>query len=230
MLEAAPEHPREAAPPKRWRALRWLARALMIGVMAGAVAICAGFAWFVHHVPDEEVAIHGSFDGIVVLTGGASRISDAIDLLAAGRGKRLLISGVHRTTSTAAIARINPRYQQLVSCCVDLDHSAINTVGNAIETRRWVRDRGFSSLIVVTSAYHMPRTMAELERQMPDTRLIAFPVVTERMRKESWWSSAPTARLIFSEYAKFFVAKLRMQIEPVPALSDSSGMRDNKKS
>jgi uncharacterized SAM-binding protein YcdF (DUF218 family) len=229
MVEAAPEHPREAAPP-RWRALRWLARVVMFGVVAGAAAICAGFAWFVYHVPDEEIAIRGSFDGIVVLTGGASRISDAIELLAAGHGKRLLISGVHRTTTTAEIARSNPRHQRLVTCCVDLDHSAINTVGNAVETRRWARDRGFNSLVVVTSAYHMPRTMAELERQMPDARLIPFPVVTEKLRNEPWWSSAPTARLIFSEYAKFVVAKLRMHIEPVPGLTDSSDVRSSKKS
>ncbi len=87
-----------------------------------------------------------------------------------------------------------PRYEGLVSCCVDLDHSAINTTGNAIETRRWVKDRGFSSLIVVTSAYHMPRTMAELAKQMPDIALVPFPVVTEKLRNEPWWASGPTAQ------------------------------------
>ena len=200
----------------------------MFGVVAGATIICGGFAWFVYHVPAEEVSLDRNADGIVVLTGGASRISDAIELLAAGRGKRLLISGVHRTTSTAEIARIMPRYEGLVACCVDLDHSAINTVGNAVETRRWARDRGFTSLIVVTSAYHMPRTMAELEKQMPDTVLVPFPVVTEKLRNEPWWASAPTARLILSEYAKFVVAQLRMRIEPVPGLTEqraASGVR-----
>jgi len=230
MGEGAPERSHEAVPRRRRRVLRWLARAVMFGVVAGAAVICAGFVWFIYHVAGEEIALDRDADGIVVLTGGASRIADAIELLAAGRGKRLLISGVHRTTTTAEIARINPRYEGLVACCVDLDHSAINTVGNAIETRRWVRDRGFSSLIVVTSAYHMPRTMAELETQMPGTLLVPFPVVTEKLRNEPWWSSAPTARLIFSEYAKFVVAKLRMHIEPVPGLSDSSAVRDNKKS
>lgn len=164
------------------------------------------------------------------MTGGASRISDAIELLAAGHGKRLLISGVHRTTSSAEIARNNPRYEQLVTCCVDLDHSAINTVGNAIETRRWARDRGFSSLIVVTSAYHMPRTMAELEQQMPDVALVPFPVVTEKLRNEPWWTSGPTARLILSEYAKFVVSQLRMRIEPAPALSEGWNGSDGAKS
>ena len=222
----APGHAREPAAPT-WRWLRWTLRAAMLACVACAALICGGFVWFIYHVPAEEVALTRNADGIVVLTGGASRIADAIELLAAGRGKRLLISGVHRTTTTSEIARINPRYEGLVACCVDLDHSAINTVGNAIETRRWVKDRGFTSLIVVTSAYHMPRTMAELERQMPDTALVPFPVVTDKLRNEPWWASAPTARLIFSEYAKFVVAQLRMRVGP-PALTQSFG--EHKKS
>jgi uncharacterized SAM-binding protein YcdF (DUF218 family) len=208
------------------RLTRW-AVALALVMLAG---LGGGFVWFVSHVPATEIALDRNADGIVVMTGGASRISDAIDLLAAGHGKRLLISGVHRTTSLAEIARNNPRHEQLVTCCVDLDYSAINTVGNAVETRRWARDRGFTSLIVVTSAYHMPRTMAELARQLPDVALVPFPVVTEKLRNEPWWMSGLTAKLILSEYAKFVVAQLRMSMEPAPALSDSSAGRGGTKS
>jgi uncharacterized SAM-binding protein YcdF (DUF218 family) len=210
--------------------LRRVARLLILGVAAALAALGGGFVWFVWHVPAEEVTLKQNADGIVVLTGGASRIADAIELLAAGHGKRLLISGVHRATSSAEIARLIPRYQRLVSCCVDLDHSAINTVGNAVETRRWVRDQGFASLIVVTSAYHMPRTMAELARQLPDTMLVPFPVVTDKLRNEPWWASAPTARLILSEYAKFVVAQLRMRIEPAAEITGDSSGRAGAKS
>jgi uncharacterized SAM-binding protein YcdF (DUF218 family) len=176
--------------------LRRLARAVTLGLVAAVAVVGGGFVWFISHVPAEEVTLRQNADGIVVLTGGASRIADAMELLAAGHGKRLLISGVHRATSSAEIARLIPRYQRFVSCCVDLDHSAVNTVGNAVETRRWVKDQRFNSLIVVTSAYHMPRTMAELAKQLPDTALVPFPVVTDRLRSEPWWASAPTARLI----------------------------------
>lgn len=226
MPASAPETP-GVAPPANAR-LRRLARAALFGLLAILAIFGGGFIWFIWHVPATEIALTRNADGIVVLTGGASRISDAIELLAAGHGKRLLISGVHRTTSTAEIARINPRYEGLVSCCVDLDHSAINTTGNAIETRRWVKGRGFSSLIVVTSAYHMPRTMAELARQMPEIALVPFPVVTEKLRNEPWWSSGATARLILSEYTKFVFAQLRMSIEPAPALTDGGGRISSK--
>jgi uncharacterized SAM-binding protein YcdF (DUF218 family) len=224
-MASAPETP--SVPKPR---LRRLGRGLLLSALGILLILAGGFVWFIQHVPAEEVALERDADGIVVLTGGASRIADAIELLAAGRGKRLLISGVHRATSAAEIARIAPRYEGLVVCCVDLDHSAINTTGNAIETRRWVKDRGFASLIVVTSAYHMPRTMAELAQQMPDIALVPFPVVTEKLRNQPWWASGPTAKLIFSEYAKFVVAQLRMRIEPAPALTVSTGGRNGAKS
>jgi hypothetical protein len=62
----------------------------------------------------------------------------------------------------------------------------------------------------------MPRAMAELGRQLPDVKLIPFPVVTEHVRTEQWWSSPATARLLFSEYVKYLVALLRMHAEPAP--------------
>lgn len=215
---------------RRRRGGRRVAGLLLGLVSAAALLLGAGFFWFAAAVPHEEVALAQDADGIVVLTGGASRVEDAVELLARGRGKRLLISGVHQTTTTREIARVMPRYERLVACCVDLDHSAVNTVGNAVETRRWVKNLGFRSLIVVTSSYHMPRTMAELGRQMPDVTLIQFPVVTERMRAQPWWTSAPTARLLISEYLKYMLAQIRMRIESVPAATDVAGRGNNAKS
>src|SRR4029077_377425 len=139
-----------------------------------------------------------SADGIVVLTGGASRILDGIELLAGGRGQRPVIRGGDPGTTTGESARPVPEYARLLACCVDLDHSAVNTLGNAVETRHWVKHRGFRSLIVVTSSYHMPRTMVELAWQMPDVELIPFPVISEKMRNEPWWT-AVSMRLLFFE-------------------------------
>ena len=62
--------------------------AIRLGLLCG-VAIVLGFAVFIWRLPSEEVALDRSADGIVVLTGGTSRVSDALELLAAGRGKRL---------------------------------------------------------------------------------------------------------------------------------------------
>jgi uncharacterized SAM-binding protein YcdF (DUF218 family) len=185
---------------------------IVLAVTSG-FGLAAGFLWFAGQVPDVEVALDRNADGIVVLTGGAARIADAIELLASGRGKRLLISGVNRTTNSIELARTVPEYKKMFSCCFDLVYSAINTTGNAVETRRWARARGFRSLVVVTSSYHMPRAMAELSHQLPDVTLIPFPVVPEKRRGERWWSSVPTTKLMMLEYLKYVVAVARTWLD-----------------
>jgi uncharacterized SAM-binding protein YcdF (DUF218 family) len=195
------------------RHVRFVVAATVVVVLV----LAAGFFWFVGRVPEEEVVLDRNADGIVVLTGGAARINDAIELLASGRGKRLLISGVHPTTRSIELARLVPEYKRMFSCCIDLGHSAINTIGNAVETRHWVRDRGFHSLVVVTSSYHMPRAMAELAHQLPDVTLIPFPVVPEKRRGEPWWSSATTTRLMVTEYLKYLLAVVRTRLDSAAA-------------
>jgi uncharacterized SAM-binding protein YcdF (DUF218 family) len=192
--------------------LRAVTAAALATVFAGAAI---GFVGFLAQLRGTEIKPASNADGIVVLTGGSSRVSDAIELLAAGYGKRLLISGVHPTSAASDISRSLPDDQALLSCCVDLDHSAINTRSNAAETRRWAHERGFKSLIVVTSNYHMPRAIVELSHAMPDIRLVPFAVVGDKWRDEPWWTSGATLRLVLSEYAKYVAAELRVRLADV---------------
>ncbi len=183
----------------------------------GGVAVVLGFVGFIWLLPKKQVVLKRDADGIVALTGGTARVSEALDLLASGRGKRLLITGVNPETTAGAIARQVASYRRLFACCVDLDHSALNTFGNAVGARRWAAEHGFHSLIIVTSAYHMPRALAEISHQLPHVTLIPFPVVSDRMRIEPWWSSGARARLVLSEYLKFLFAKVRMRFDAVTA-------------
>src|SRR5262249_43657518 len=182
-------------------------------IAALVAVIVAGFAGFLLNLRTTEVKPARKADGIVVLTGGSSRVSDAMELLAAGYGKRLLISGVHPTIAAADISRSVQEGQGLFRCCVDLDHSAVNTRSNALETQRWVRQRGFKSLVVVTSNYHMPRAIVEMSHAMPDIALVPFAVVGEKWRDEPWWSSGATFRLVLSEYVKYIAATLRVRLD-----------------
>jgi uncharacterized SAM-binding protein YcdF (DUF218 family) len=192
---------------------RWIGFFTMAAAAAGAVLLLGGFFWFATLIPGEEVQLDRKADGIVVLTGAASRIPDAIELLADDRGKRLLISGVYRATSAREIAKVTPLYGKYFSCCIDLDRSALNTFGNALQTKHWAHEHNFNSLIVVTSNWHMPRAMAELEHQLPEVKLIAYPVISTKLKIDPWWSNLTTARLLVAEYFKYLLALARMHID-----------------
>jgi uncharacterized SAM-binding protein YcdF (DUF218 family) len=197
-----------------WSLLRRIGvPAIALGA-AAVLLLAAGFCWFLWRLPADEVVLESRADGIVVLTGGASRILDAMELLAAGRGKRLLISGAaNPATTSGEISRLSPEYGRIVNCCVDFDRS-LNTLGNAVETRRWAESRGFRSLIVVTSNYHMPRAIAEITHQLPGTVLVPFPVIADKVRAEPWWAHGTTVKLMFSEYLKYLAAQLRIRFNP----------------
>jgi uncharacterized SAM-binding protein YcdF (DUF218 family) len=193
---------------------RWIGFFTMTAAAVGVVLLAGGFFWFAGTIPSEENLPNGKADGIVVLTGAASRIPDAIELLAAERGQRLLITGVHRATSAREIARLTPLYSKFFNCCIDLDRSALNTFGNALETKRWAHEHNFNSLIVVTSNWHMPRAMAELAHQLPEVTLIPCPVMSEKVKSEPWWQNIDTARFLLAEYLKYLFALGRMSIDP----------------
>jgi len=203
---AAGARTRAAAPTPRGRGRR-----ILLMVLGLAVALLGvDFFAFVHQMPVTEAAPTRNADGIVALTGGPFRINDALDLLASGRGKRLLISGVNPVTRPGEISRLVPEHQRWFTCCVDIDHSATNTIGNAVETRRWVKARGFQSLIVVTANFHMPRAMFELGHELPDVVLVPYGVISDKVRVEAWWENSETARLLFLEYFKYIVARVRL--------------------
>jgi uncharacterized SAM-binding protein YcdF (DUF218 family) len=202
----ADQNPPRAAPRSRLRATMVVA----LGVVFVGAAV--GFVGFISQLRGAEIKPAATADGIVVLTGGSSRVSDAMELLAGGYGKRLLISGVRPTNDASDISRSLSDNQSLLSCCVDLDRSAVNTRSNAQETRRWAHERGFKSLIVVTSNYHMPRAIVELSHAMPDIELIPFAVVGDKWRDEPWWTSGATVRLLLSEYVKYVAAEVRVRL------------------
>jgi uncharacterized SAM-binding protein YcdF (DUF218 family) len=191
----------------------WLHGTLVAVLAAAFVGAAVGFVGFLSQLRGAESEPAQTADGIVVLTGGSSRVSDAMELLAAGFGKRLLISGVHPTNDVSDISRSLPdNDQSLLACCVDLDRSAVNTRSNAAETRRWAHERGFKSLIVVTSNYHMPRAIVEMSHAMPDIALIPFAVVGDKWRDEPWWTSGATVRLLLSEYVKYVAVEMRVRL------------------
>ncbi|OLP48455.1 YdcF family protein [Allorhizobium taibaishanense] len=186
--------------------LRRLLRYGGYGMLLVIACLVAGFLHFADTVtammpPDDPKA-----DAIVVLTGGYQRIDQAVDLLRKGSGKRLLISGVHPSTTSSAIRKMTQGSSDLFACCVDMGYRAIDTIGNANETAQWIHDKGFSSVLVVTSNYHMQRSLMELRRTDKQTEFIPYPVVTADLRTKAWYADPNALRTLLFEYAKILIA------------------------
>lgn len=168
-----------------------------------------GFLHFADSVATLAPPPDARADAIVVLTGGYQRIDQAVELLRRGSGRRLLISGVHPSTTPAQIRRMTQSSAGLFDCCVDVGYKALDTIGNANEIALWIHDRGYASVLVVTNNYHMQRTLMELRRVDPVTAFIPYPVVNSDLKTTDWYANPNVLRTLLIEYGKTLIAYAR---------------------
>ena len=136
-------------------------------------------------------------DAIVVFTGDQGRISSALDLLEGAYAPRLLISGVDKQVSLSTIKAVNPVSFDLFDCCIELDYHSSNTRENVLESSKWLDSKDLDSLILVTSDYHMPRSLLEFTSFRPD--LSIHPVCIESEDYTFRWG----------EFGKYLITILR---------------------
>ncbi|MET3615917.1 uncharacterized SAM-binding protein YcdF (DUF218 family) [Rhizobium aquaticum] len=199
-------------------------RRLSYVVLILAGLLFGGFLRFADAVAGLTPPEKPKADAVVVLTGGTQRIDQAVNLLETGTGQRLLISGVHPDTSAARIREMTRAPQSLFVCCVDLGYDAIDTVGNALETAKWVNAHKYRRVLVVTSNYHMPRSLLELHRIDPETQYIGYPIVYTDLKSENWMAMPEVVKAMVSEYVKLLGATIRAHL----FTPDTSSLRSRK--
>ena len=199
----------QAAPRRR-------GRILFPGLVWLFVAYAIGFSLFVLNLPRPAGDPASSADAIVALTGEGGRLAPAVLLLEHGGGKRLLITGVNKATTKSNLKSLLQDAGKAFDCCADLGFAATDTRGNAEEAATWARSHNYRSLIVVTTSYHMPRSLAEFGAQMPDVKLVPFPVPEER--NPTPWQ---TFRRLHGEYAKFLASLVRIGVQDLTGRADA---------
>lgn len=185
---------------RRWALLP--AVALFAAWLAGLIVFAAGLTCLTE---DPETRT----DGIVVFTGTSDRLFVGVDLLRAGRSQRLLISGVQRGIDKQTLSTAMGQAQALFDCCVDLGDAALDTAGNAVETAEWASAHSYTSLRIVTSAYHMPRSLVELRRRIPNVTLVPHPVCSDPGAIERWWAHPGRIGTVMNEFNKYLISILR---------------------
>jgi uncharacterized SAM-binding protein YcdF (DUF218 family) len=184
---------------------RAIGRVLAVAAVLLLLAV-AGFAWFLKIAAAPPPDPLRRTDGIAVLTGGAERVQTGLRLLREGRAARLLVSGVHRDTTLAALAHAAALPPEALAGRVTIGHAAATTRGNAAEIAAWARAEGLHSIRVVTAGYHMPRALLELHRALPEAELLAHPVVPARLRDPGAVARLRTWSLLAGEYLKLIGA------------------------
>lgn len=200
------------AAPGRARRRRWLrfAGTSVFAILLLTTAFFGGFAAFSTHVSRLTTpAVPEEADAIIVLTGGHQRLDAAVDLLKSGKGKRLLISGVNPAARAIDLQLATGGDPRLFACCVDIDRAALDTIGNAEESAKWVNSHAYGKVIVVTNNYHMPRSLLELQRMIEGTELLPYPVVNTRLDGGEWLRNSEALRVLFTEYTKYLAAVAR---------------------
>jgi uncharacterized SAM-binding protein YcdF (DUF218 family) len=190
-----------------WRPASRVLRALAALMLCSLVALGLGFGWFLH-AATRSVDPPASADGIVALTGGADRVETALHLLAGGRARALLLSGIGGGAELPNLAHRAGLDPAPLMARVTLGRQATTTRGNAVETASWARQNDIRTLMVVTAGYHMPRAMTELSRALPDVRLFPVPVMPPAMQGPVGLRDITTLRLMAEEYGKWLLAQL----------------------
>ncbi|MGF7151210.1 uncharacterized SAM-binding protein YcdF (DUF218 family) [Sphingomonas zeicaulis] len=154
-----------------------------------------GFALFVVLLPQPLPPARS--DAIVVLTGGPGRIERGLALMRRGLAKRMLVSGVAPAVKPHELALRTRAPLALFECCVDLGHEAVDTRSNGEETARWIEARGYRSVRLVTTDWHMPRAALELRHALPRDVTVVGDAV----------KSDPNFGMLLMEYNKFLVRR-----------------------
>ncbi len=196
-----------------------IVRFLRILRIAGWLAVywLVGLLWFASTIPLESPApgspaFERVTDAIVVLTGGSERLAVGMDLLAAGKAQKLLVSGVNHSVDKHDLLRVTHLRPAEAECCIVLGYAADSTIGNAAETAAWMRTEHFSSLRLVTANYHLRRSLLEFRLALPDAEIVPHPVIPASVKVADWWMWRRTTSLIVTEYNKYIIALIRALI------------------
>lgn len=160
-----------------------------------------GLVIFTNKINHYKIDETTKTDAIVVLTGGRNRIGEAVRIWDKGLAEQLFISGVQKNTSLDAISKrqsVNFSRRQGIL----LDKKSTNTIENAIETQAWIEQNNILSIRLVTSNYHIPRSLEEFHFRNPNLKIVIHPVYSSYVAKK-WWVSLRSFYLIASEYNKF---------------------------
>ena len=118
-------------------------------------------------------------EAIVVVTGDSRRIPRALALLAERSSPLLVISGVQPGVTLHQMLGASAVLPKELLARIVVETEAVSTRDNARRTRPLLQKRHVKRVILVTSDYHMYRTLRAFESIAKEFEYVPFPVASE---------------------------------------------------
>lgn len=148
-------------------------------------------------------------DVIIVLSGDTGRIEQGVMLYQDGYASKIIIAGdASRELERQALYLGVPERNILV------DVNSTTTFGNAYYSAQIMRDQGFKSAIVVTSAYHTRRSTIIFSQFFRGLKFTVCASPYDSSISTSWWKNRRIEAYVVSEYIKMgylFVVEIPFQ-------------------
>lgn len=170
----------------------------MLSRLASVLVLVWLLGFFVFAISLPGPVSGGKTDAVVVYTGGEGRIGRGLDALRKRWAPRLLVAGVDREVRPREFQAEYGVSAKLMKCCVTLGFESFDTRSNALEASRWLASRGYKSVRLVTTDWHMRRAAYELDRAKPK----GVSVIRDAVRSE------PSLKILFLEYHKLIARYL----------------------
>ena len=171
----------------------------------GLVIWVGGFSYYNYYIVNLKPAVVSKIDATVVLTGGSKRIAKGLNLITKDDSKHLFISGVDAGVTVDDLVR-GSKGSSLEKDKVELGYEAQNTRENAEESISWIKQNDYKSIRLITSNYHVPRSLLEFHELMPDLQIFIYPVEPDFFANHSRVTSFRKFVVLFREYNKLLVA------------------------
>ncbi|MCZ6676131.1 MAG: YdcF family protein [Candidatus Poribacteria bacterium] len=190
---------------------------LFCGGMLLAVLLFVLWLWRGAHYLIVETEIAPS-DVIIVLGGGTERVREGTNLYHRQYAPHLLFTGggiqfrlAHVYLDWGRILRYAARIEGVPPKAMLVDMGSTSTYEDAVNTRRMLEARGWTSAIVVSSIYHMRRARMIFEKVYDGSgiRLHYRPAPSDRFHPDGWWKYERDMIYVVEEYIKLVLYRVK---------------------
>lgn len=152
-------------------------------------------------------------DAIVVLAGGVGesgqagggyqeRVKRAVELYDSGFAPRMVFeSGYAFAFREAEIMRDLALSLDVPDSAIILETTGVNTYDQVVKVRAVLAERGWRSILLVSSPYHMRRAVSVWRKQAPDVRVVPTPVSQSQFYAHDQGANLDQLRGLAREYA-----------------------------